>query len=463
MADNKDIDTFQLIEKFRMQVADKAESSRRNYQKAISALESFLGSYPGSGEFPSETSITDWYVYMCAQGLTPKTALHYFDIIAALCNATIDGFDGAFASVRLRIKALEKTADKTEIDAETFKRVQSMLNAAASQKGTTALATDMLMYSLLHLAMPIVKVAKVKTADICDSSDEIADLVKRQSSPKRKYLFDLNQSRLTDKQLRMHVETLLANLFTLRNIKPIGSVDNTIRAIWAYAALRCGISGSEIVSVLATAPQGIQSLSLCAKAKIEPDEIEGIQETVAPMFVHNPWQWYAMKLRPRVDYDTLADRIERLDQNIVRPELYYPYEEITKRIGKKLVHDKQPVIRDVVFFRLRLSDIFPLFGQIGDIAWCYTKTGKPGGDYAVVPAQSLYRFQQAIGTFTPQYEIAPIGGFPAAKGETIVVLTGLMANHQFDLKKIEPHPNTIYQLHLIGPNGIQWRTTATPQ
>lgn len=167
-----------------------------------------------------------------------------------------------------------------------------------------------------------------------------------------------------------------------------------------------------------------------------------------------------MKLRARVTYQEMQDHVRKYYDDKCPFEFFYPYDEIKKRIGKKLVTESVPVIKDIVFFRARVTDIFPLFCKIGDIAWCYTTTGKPGGDYAAIPRHQFERFQETIGQFTSDYEVAPIGGFEPEEGERVVVLSGLLADREFDISKIEDGDNTVFQLRMIGDNGIQWRTRA---
>lgn len=287
-------------------------------------------------------------------------------------------------------------------------------------------------------------------------------LVERNASPTRKYLFPLDQSKLTPKQLAESVENKMRSRFVGFNIPIIQSVDNTIRLIWAFAAMKCGIPGSEIVALMGSAitTEGIPEMSLCVEANISQERREALTETVSTLLSNNPPRWYAMKLRSRVEFEDVEQRSQRFDVSALQPEFFYPLEEICKRVGKKIIKDKQPVIRDIVFFKLRATDIFPLFCKIGDLAWCYTTTGKPGGDYAPIPKSSFERFQETIGHFTPEYEIAPIGGFEPKEGESVVIINGPLANYEFEVEKAKDTDHVIYQLNMIGDNGFQWRTSA---
>ena len=212
------------------------------------------------------------------------------------------------------------------------------------------------------------------------------------------------------------------------------------------------------MAMLDVLPSCLPFLSLCERADISSLRKSGIDNTIAIFFTDNPFRWYAMKLRPRVTYEDILKKISSIDDS-QKPELFYPYQEIARKIGKKLVFDKKPVIRDIVFFRSRLTDIYPLFCHIGDLAWCFTTSGKPGDDYAAIPPASFKIFKDTISHFTSDYEIAPIGGFAPVEGESVVILNGLLANQEFDIEKVAAIENTVFQLYMVGGNGIQWRTT----
>ena len=458
MLDNKGVNISELISSFRTRISGMSEASLPSYRKAVANFEAFAGTYYNAVSFPSECFLADWLLSMWLQGLTAATAIHYYDIISALCHDMEVADASLFRTFKKKIKGAYTQG--FDFDKKLFKGVVNVTKSVTSQPGELAEAADMLMFSLLNNAMPVLEVAKQRVGDISCDRPELSALIKRQSSPRRKYIFNLGQSKLTDRQLRAFAEQKLSDLFRMRNIAMLGSVDNTVRAVMAYSALCCGMSGSEVLAMMGTAPAGMPLLSLCEVAEIDTAGKSALMRSVTSIFVENPMRWYPMKLRPRVDFKTMTDRVAQAVNRGASIEFFYPYDEIKKRIGKKLVTESVPVIKDIVFFRARVTDIFPLFCKIGDIAWCYTTTGKPGGDYAAIPRHQFERFQETIGQFTSDYEVAPIGGFEPEEGERVVVLSGLLADREFDISKIEDGDNTVFQLRMIGDNGIQWRTRA---
>lgn len=450
----------QLLSELRMGIVGKSKLSQPSYLKAVKNLEAFLRTYFNADSFPKESTLADWMVFMRQQGLSPKTALHYYDKVSSLYNKTSCAIaSSTFQTFKEIIKEqIESSVDNFNND--LLNKVQRITKAASSQSNELSLATDILLYSLIYRGMPVADIAKLKTANVDRTDTEVAEIVRRQASPARKYLFDLNQSRLTARQLNAAVENKILNLFQHYDIPIAHSIDNTIKSIIAQCAIRCGMSGSEVLAILGKAPLEMTLLSSCSKAELEEATTTALYSTVKSWFFDNPRRWYPMKLRARVTYQEMQDHVRKYYDDKCPFEFFYPYDEIKKRIGKKLVTESVPVIKDIVFFRARVTDIFPLFCKIGDIAWCYTTTGKPGGDYAAIPRHQFERFQETIGQFTSDYEVAPIGGFEPEEGERVVVLSGLLADREFDVSKIEDGDNTVFQLRMIGDNGIQWRTRA---
>ena len=164
-------------------------------------------------------------------------------------------------------------------------------------------------------------------------------------------------------------------------------------------------------------------------------------------------------------------------------QLFYPCEEIARAIGKKIVIKQRPFIHSVVFFKAKLTDIGPLFACIGDLAWCYKETARPGAPYAHISQQQFELFQRTIARFTPDYEVASTGELQLKKNDRVEIVGGLFAGHEATFEGLEaPRPpeggasepestppsggrgaSTVYRLNIIGDNGIEWRVSLDPR
>ncbi|MDE7141702.1 MAG: hypothetical protein K2O33_02255 [Muribaculaceae bacterium] len=331
-------------------------------------------------------------------------------------------------------------------------RLLNVTRLADRQTGELSVATDLLLFSLLNRGMDLSDVARLKRSDLDAFGLESRRVAARHTEPRRKYVFPLGQSVKTDKQLDDYVGRLVSRLLVYRNIELPGTASDAARCYWAYAAMRFGASGGMVVGTLGRRPAGMPVLGLCEHGgEIPAEHQDALAQAVAALFVDNPNNWYAMRLRPGVKFSSLERRFDELGDLVMRPELFYPCDEIARRVRKRLVYEQKPVLPDIVFFKSRVTDILPMFAKIGDIAWCY----KHDGSYAAIPKGAMERFQRTIGKFTPDYEVGPAGAIELRKGDRVVVVGGPFAGQEGE---ILDEPGIIYRIRLFGDaNDIEWR------
>ncbi|MDE6009730.1 MAG: hypothetical protein K2G90_11040 [Muribaculaceae bacterium] len=470
MTDIKSITTMPDMRFFRSEVELLSSRTAVAYQQAINILENFLAGTERvhTREISAAEALQnpDFIIYLALQGYSYKTTRHYLDILSSLLNkyntAIERNLSDSATSLKNSLNSLSPALWDNAFSDETFRRLLAVTKNAANQTGLTAVATDILLLSLLNSAMPIEKIALLKISDAAALSPESSDIVRRNTDPKRRYIFPLDQSRRTPRQLTDYVEEIMRNLMRLRNLPQYGSIDQTLRTFWAYTALRAGIKSTDIVATAGTTA-GFPALSCVAPQSDDGQPLSEPPQEIAEILLSNPRKWYAMRLRPYTTFKDLTSRLQYLKQEkkLLPPPLFYPSDEIARKTGKKIQFETKPVIRDIVFFNSTVTDILPLFSKIGDLAWCYKNDGAYGNTYAAIPARSFERFQQTIGHFTPDYEVAPIGTIPHRPGEKIEIIAGPYANKEATLISIEK--STLYRCYLIGDNGIEWKISVDPR
>lgn len=448
-----------LLDFFGVKTDSMSDTSVSDYRKAVASLRNFISSESGSSPI-SQVVIEDWLVYMSFRGIAIKTALHYLDLISSLYGMAVnDGLavsSDMFAKTKARVRQLSADSWKPLVAQNDFSRMLNLTKTAYRQSGELALASDILLFSLINNAMPIGQIALLKKEDLHRFPNVCLTIAERHISPKRKYIFPLDQTKKTPRQLETYTEQLVGHLLDLRNIRILDDVRETVMSYWAFAALQCGISASDVVGILGCPPSGIPSLSICSQTEdCSESRTSHIRNAVSGVFLENPPRWYAMRLRPGVKFDTMEERVSALGANIRRPDFFYPCNEIAKRIKKKLVYEQRPILPDIVFFKSRATDVQPLFAKIGDLAWCYTN----GGSYASIPYHAMEQFQKAIGKFTPDYELGPVGSIPLRKGDRIVVVGGPFMGLEGEIQdETFDRENVIYRILLWGENNdIEWR------
>ncbi len=358
-------------------------------------------------------------------------------------------------------------------------------------------------------------------------ADPSSQGVTETAKPKQRsrYLFPLRQSQRTPRQLQSHIAQIVNALFRRARLPQATDPYQTVEALWAYAALRAGIPASALVAHLGHVPLGLPVLRLsgvrsqvsgadpswtehrsaCAvsapqgtnsrasdldSSLLTLDSSKEYFSQVGKIFLENEPRWYAMQLRPGVRFTDLTRRIELLRTTSPLTlnssplaeglELFYPSEEISRLIGKKIVTRQRPFIHSVVFFRAKLTDIGRLFSKIGDLAWCYRQSARPGAPYADISDRQFQLFQQTIARFTPDYEVAATGDLALRAGDRVEILGGLFQGQQAIVESRLPSrpkdsaeaktenavpasPGVIYRLNIVGDNGIDWRISVDPR
>lgn len=441
MADAQ-IDTLaNLLDFFETEVAAMTESSAKNYAKALAVLRAFVDAAPGG-------SVGEFVLFMIVRGLSAKSAIHYLDLVSSLYGMAVANGHAEQTGEFRRVKAAAKELLTLEsVNEQGFGRLVELARSVGASRREGFDFAGAIVFSLLAGAMPLNEVVRLKKGDLGEFSDDARAFAGRYVASGRQFVFDFKQSRLTPRRLELRLQADLERLFGVYGISIVGSPDDTLRGYWAYAALRCGASGTEVLAALGDYPAALPLLRLLPPpAESRPQRNGSLAETVGNLYLANPLNWYAMRMRPRVRFSALEERIASLSA-AQRPRLFYPNEEIAKRVGKKLITDRRPLIPGVVFFRARVTDIQPLFRQIGDLAWCYTSAGV----YARISSDSMLRFETAIGQFTPDFEVAPVGTFPIGPGTKVVIVGGPMLNRNAVVDDIkQTRSGVIYRLRIFG-------------
>lgn len=486
-------------------------------------------------------TLTDWLVNQWLMNTPFATASLYLDIISSLYGSAVKGGHlpktDIFSRLKVELKTLGADGWKMGIDDEIFTRALRLTKNAANLISDDAIAADLILWSLTHALQPLEEIAMMKrdylmggghsdrrAEGLCAqipatsglSSGEVDSVVSQDlrlktedltilnnlslTNARRKYVFPLCQSQRTPAQLKRHVAKIVNALFKRARLPQATDPYQTVEALWAYAALRIGIPAGTLVAHLGHAPLGLPVLKLSVVscqlsepigrvAGLSQGETSSFKE-VGRVFLENPPRWYAMSLRPGVRFTQVCRRIQLLSSahSASQPlsvSLFYPCEEIARAIGKKIVIKKRPFIHSVVFFRAKITDIGRLFAKIGDLAWCYRQSARPGAPYADISPKQFELFQQTIASFTPDYEVASIGDLELKKNDRVQILGGLFAGHEAIMEgavnvgthgscvrepsddraaglssgeKQNANPSgVVYRLNIIGDNGIEWR------
>lgn len=235
-----------------------------------------------------------------------------------------------------------------------------------------------------------------------------------------------------------------------------GDVKDSFKNIWGSMALKAGVLPDIVKGVLGSVPKQLEFLNICEPAQISVETCEKANSLVKESLKGEEPQWFAMRLRPKIKFERILERFSLLSDSVKLPELFYPCEEIAKKINRKLVWSGKPVIRDVVFFRTHKNEIYPLFTKLYDLAWCYRTPGGAPGSYAPIPSKAMEDFKKALGFLSPDFEVMPAGEMELKPGDKVIIVNGEYALETAEIlkKPIETeNGNKIYRVTLLNQNG----------
>lgn len=364
------------------------------------ALRSFVSSCDNSDtEFPD--AICAWVVGLQTQGTALSTAVRYVKALSGLYTKAVKaGLAPKTDLFKTLTTAITDEVWTDNINASDFQRFIALTKKALHAPGTPDPGADMVLFSLLNGCLSPEEMTRLKADETTDLETESLEIVKRNHAPRRQYVFPLNQSELTPHQLTRGARTRMARALARAGFFPTEDVGAFLQGLWARAALTAGFAPGAITAFLGTVPPQMRVLSLCRPTPLSESDRRKMKAATAEIFVENPLRWYAMRLRQKVSFEQLSGRLAQIGAGLTT---FYPCREIARRVGRRMVFEDEPVIRDIVYFKSRVTEISPLFNSIGDLAWCYKTDGRGGNSYAAIPDRSFREFQAAIGCFTPEY------------------------------------------------------------
>ena len=430
-----------ILKLFAKRLDDFNGESRRSYQKAYSSFQLYLlQEYPLSMSLESHI-IENWVIDNYLKGLTPKTVSFYLDKISSLYTAIspylISGKTRLFKDIKLKLK---NHSDSPHFLLRNKNLKDKIISLLKDYPHTTNFSTikDVVLYSLLNGGIELKEIIKEKKKEI------------------RSLLNHNKEEKVTLKILIEELGEAVIEFLKSNHLPVLNTADDSLRYIWANLALNSSVPASVIKNLAGSDSNKISLLNICNNHSVDESTKQKSIQTVVANLTKGKSQWFAMKLRPKVKYENLLERFGKLTDGIRMPELFYPYEEIAKKIGRRLVWKDQPVIRDVVFFKMYKEDVHSLFSQIYDLAWCYRTPGVAEKNYAVIPQRAMDDFKRALGFLGPEFEVAPSGEMNLNPGDEVIIVNGEYANELAKILKTSPESekgNKIFRVSLLNRNG----------
>lgn len=368
------------------------------------------------------------------------------ELHAVYKNAIIQGIieDGnEFTSIINATKA-EKTPSgslknfQTKCSSEVCREISK--NRATSK--SLAVATDVLMMSFFNRGETIANTAFLQKSLYETSLAQANALVMRNRlAEQQQYVFPLGQWRSREKKIMRDVESDIERLIA----KFMGDALASEIAIeaWIETALDCGLTDAEIRAVQARQTMRYSYLNEICPAKITESRLREIDKLIANGLAEYTERWYVIALQRKsanksekvgnrdrnmtnaaptikTPFDASSKAIMKLlsEKNLVT-QVFYPYETLVKRVGKRLKKYSRPFIAGFVFIKTSEQLIGRVEQSVKGYGVVLKSKADNGGNYLGVPDGEMLLFQKTVGEFTDDAVIEEIEMPMITEGDVI--------------------------------------------
>ena len=455
--ENKQITIAELLKFFKSETKRQKDSTRLSYSKALLSFECYILGNSSKADPFDEAVIANWYVAARIGGATCKTAGFYLNILSGLYKALRQRQSipdtGLFKEIRMRVRKYDSEFLPPPPNERMLEYALTSGNLYPLSP-EDSLTRDLIIFSLVSGKLDPLSVAAMRKDEMETLRGISLEIAERHISPARKYIFPLGQSQLTANQLRKTVEERISVFLRRRGLPVSSTVERTLSGIWAMRALGLGIAPDVVLACLPAVPDFLPYLQVCQPAFVDESQKTSVIDMVSALFGSEKNHWYAMSMRQGVKFQELQRRLAALShiEGHTPVKLFYPLEDITRKVGRKIVFEQKPTLGNIVFFQSRADGVAPLFRNIYDIAWCFRDFSKTGRPYAVIRDREMENFRRALGFFTPRHEVMPADDSRLKPGDRVVILNSQFFEKEGRILKRESLPdgegNIVYRVML---------------
>lgn len=461
MAVNKVNSNKNILGVFQSKIAGHSEYTAYKYRKTLVEFEYFINTHKLSLACGPARIVEDWCVELLRQELSLTTIKHRLNVLNSLFKTAAEsGMINPCSEPRNIYRQLDASGFVIPqfLRATVFNKTLSLIRRYIGKNNLSNIYVDILIFSILNGAKKLDEIIYIKKDNLSDYVGCSKDILERNVDGRRRYVFNLRQSNLTRRQIIASVDNGLKQTFECISDSEGLTFDNLSASLWVALAIRGGATASEALGCIGReAPYAVPCF--CSVLDDTPQHKEIWQNAIEIIVTHELPKWYVMKLRRGVGFNELQKEIS--DKIHPMPELFYPVETIRKKLGGKISFVEQPFISQMVFFRSYPENVLPMFALIGDKAWCLRVSNNTDAPYAVIPQNEMLRFQRAIGVFSADAEIQPLGSLTPKPGEAVILIQPGYDNREALVEEImESECGTVlFRVKFTTDYGYDWRTT----
>jgi transcription antitermination factor NusG len=411
--------------------------------KAIKSLRKHLDNREPEFDDLTEPTIKSWVDALLPR-LTIATITRYIESLSQINKHAIRlGYiaeNGTFDNISEYIEGLcDEGFDK--ISQRLIDAIRKLANSQRTAPANMAIAIDVYLYSFYHAGLDVDKAIELQDDSQLCRMPQTDAIRAKYSAPRRKYIFPLSQWQKTTRQNRLSIDKNFQNALRINGIS-IGNRSNAefIAGAWVAAAKACGISNADICACCPTVVNN-PKLQGVKPSELSQSQIDDIKRQVANVVIDMAPHWYAIRFVGKDEpvRDAVKDICDSTPYSI-----YYPIEEICKKVNKKRVTESRPTIRNIMFVqttadaieRIESARIEPRSFHV------LRNAARKSRSFAIIPNKEMRTFSMLISNGVNILGEDELQDVEIIKGSYVEITEGLNKGYMGKVIKVRNKDNS---------------------
>ena len=420
-------------------------------------------------------ALTKWTQVMTARGVSPSTRLSYLTKLHSFYKSAVKL--GLLEYQSIFDPFLDEAREQKDNPVEQGTLASEIclrLVADRSLTETDRKLRDLLMLSVYDCGANPMDAVFFKKTDL-PSLPQISAIIKANSlNPQQQYAIALDQNRDRANTVTKNIRTALTRLLATYGYK--GSVKDFAAEAWLEAATTLGYTDSAIKTAIKEVPARCSYIEKAQPEDVLASDLAKMSADVANYFEDYTERWYLVRLNRVVasvterrkksgaGRDRAAELIgDALRKDSLATETFFPYQELTRRVGKKLKTVSKPYISGFMFIRTSAPKLPAIAAEIIDWGRLTRRSRRSDAPYAIVADREMERFKTAVGLMTAASNIR-VENMPAVRpGDKVVVRGSGYEDRMFEVGDVQAAKGgASAKLTLLCPNGLKLVIDNTP-
>lgn len=404
----------------------------KNYGNFLSSFRKYLGGRTLRLEEIDKRVVEGYKTWLVENGNQPTYITQYLQYFRSLYNKAVKEHPlpktNAFEEVR---STKQKAVHDRNRTSESITFLRKIVDLDLTDKPHFARIRDLFLFAVFTGGLSYEELCALKKTDLQSGYLQLPGIRRQKLLPV--LLQTIERHRTADVVSLFSIGQDYADyykyveaVFLMAGIHSISIDDDTALQFYLSIGQDLGIKATHLKSVVDRLPAG-SSLSLIEKELISQEKADEISERIVSAVKDYHSHWYSMRMfksEEEIEKDIQSDK------SLKDIELYYPIEEITKRVGKRIEEVQSPVIKNILFFRTQEDTVKRLARMLYGRANIYkTRTSEKEG-FAIIPDYEMYLFRMIVSNGAEEISFEEIDKEQFTAGRRVRILEGKFCGYE---------------------------------